>query len=83
MKDLENITAEEVAWLVKAVIKTAKEMGEPVDFEKITAAYVTEELTRVRNINSTFEKLSSNAKDINTGNLDKEDILQGVFTKAH
>lgn len=83
MKNLENITAKEAAWLVKAVIKTAKEIGEPVDFEKITAAYVTEELTRVRSINSKFEKLSSNVKDINTGNLDNEDILQGVFTKSH
>lgn len=78
MSQINNITAEEAAWLIKAAVNTAREMGKPIDLSEITADSVAIRITQYRNISASYNALVSNAQEVKSGHRDLDDILDGV-----
>lgn len=54
---IENITTEEAAWLIKAVVNTAHDLGQPIDLGAINADYVAEKINEYRSIESHYEQM--------------------------
>jgi hypothetical protein len=77
-----SITPDEAAWLIKSAINTSHELGKPVELDKITSSYVEQKVREYRAINSSYEVLKSNAKDVNSGVINKSDLMDGVLKKS-
>ena len=74
-----NITSDEAAWLIKSTIKTSYELGQAVDLVKITPSDVEQKIRQYRAINSSYDVLNSNAKEVNSGVRDSADLMEGVL----
>lgn len=79
MNNVQHITIDEAAWLIKAFINTANAAGEPVNLDEVTPDAVAEEIHRKRTIESTFQALMKNAKEVNGGTRDQNNILDDVI----
>ena len=60
---IENITTEEAAWLIKAVVNTAHDLGQPIDIGLVTPEYVAKKINEYRCINSNYEQLKKQTID--------------------
>ncbi|QFT57080.1 hypothetical protein [Microbulbifer sp. THAF38] len=64
MGTLNNITAEEAAWLIKAVLNTSNKDWEPIELDLITPEYVSQQISQQRSIESSFQAVFINAKEL-------------------
>jgi hypothetical protein len=77
-----DLTASEAAWLIKSTFNTAHECGKAVNLEEITPQFVEKKIKQYRSINSSYDVLYSNAKEVNQGVRDKAGLMNGVLKKS-
>ncbi|MEW5250889.1 hypothetical protein [Microbulbifer discodermiae] len=81
MRELNNITAKEAAWLVKAIFNTSHETGRPLELEQITPEFVTREIELLRKSSANYQVLKSNAQEVIAGTRDRKDVMEGVSAR--